>query len=117
VRAHILAGVLWKTLEQWHVRAGLGHSPRTILEELHRILHLVAPVGPDGHVGVPAGALEPGLVSSRGRRGGGRAEPLADLAGLEAAIRADWRGVSRSRRGRRLRARCAPATRGGRRSA
>jgi DDE family transposase len=41
VRAHILvcflAYVLWKTLEQWQSRAGLGHSPRTILEELRRI--------------------------------------------------------------------------------
>lgn len=41
VQAHIfvcfLAYVLWKTLEQWQQRAGLGHSPRTILEELHRI--------------------------------------------------------------------------------
>jgi hypothetical protein len=31
VRAHILvcflAYVLWKTLEQWQSRAGLGHSP------------------------------------------------------------------------------------------
>jgi hypothetical protein len=38
--AHILvcflAYVLWKTLEQWQGRAGLG-SPRTILEELGRI--------------------------------------------------------------------------------
>ena len=41
VKAHIfvcfLAYVLWKTLEQWQRRAGLGHSPRTILEELARI--------------------------------------------------------------------------------
>lgn len=41
VQAHILvcflASVLWKTLEQWQRRAGLGQSPRTILEELHRI--------------------------------------------------------------------------------
>ena len=41
VKAHILvcflAYVLWKTLEQWQQRAGLGHSPRTILEELRRI--------------------------------------------------------------------------------
>jgi hypothetical protein len=41
VQAHILvcflAYVLWKTLEQWQQRAGLGHSPRTILEELRRI--------------------------------------------------------------------------------
>jgi len=28
---------LWKTLEQWQRRAGLGASPRTILEELRRI--------------------------------------------------------------------------------
>ena len=38
VQAHILvcflAYVLWKTLEQWQRRAGLGHSPRTILEEI-----------------------------------------------------------------------------------
>jgi transposase len=41
VQAHILvcflAYVLWKTLEQWQRRAGLGNSPRTILEELARI--------------------------------------------------------------------------------
>ena len=41
VQAHILvcflAYVLWKTLEQWQGRAGLGRSPRTILEELRRI--------------------------------------------------------------------------------
>ena len=29
--------MLWKTLEQWQSRAGLGHSPRTILDELARI--------------------------------------------------------------------------------
>ncbi len=41
VEAHILVCflgyVLWKTLEQWQKRAGLGHSPRTILDELARI--------------------------------------------------------------------------------
>ena len=41
VQAHILvcflAYVLWKTLEQWRRRAGLGQSPRTILDELRRI--------------------------------------------------------------------------------
>jgi transposase len=41
VQAHILvcflAYVLWKTLEQWQRRAGLGNSPRTILDELGRI--------------------------------------------------------------------------------
>ena len=41
VKAHIfvcfLAYVLWKTLERWQNRAGLGRSPRTILEELRRI--------------------------------------------------------------------------------
>jgi transposase len=41
VQAHILvcflAYVLWKTLEQWQRRAGLGQSPRTVLNELQRI--------------------------------------------------------------------------------
>lgn len=41
VQAHIfvcfLAYALWKTLEQWQKRAGLGSSPRTVLDELHRI--------------------------------------------------------------------------------
>ncbi len=41
VQAHILvcflAYVLWKTLEQWQQRAGLGNSPRTILDEIARI--------------------------------------------------------------------------------
>jgi transposase len=41
VEAHILvcflAFVLWKTLEMWQSRAGLGNSPRTILDELARI--------------------------------------------------------------------------------
>ena len=41
VEAHILvcflAFVLWKTLEMWQQRAGLGNSPRTVLEEFARI--------------------------------------------------------------------------------
>ena len=41
VQAHILVCflgyVLWKTLEQWQKRAGLGQSPRTILAELAHI--------------------------------------------------------------------------------
>ena len=41
VQAHILvcflAFVLWKTLEMWQSRAGLGNAPRTVLEELQRI--------------------------------------------------------------------------------
>lgn len=41
VQAHILvcflAYVMWKTLEQWQMRAGLGNSPRTILDELGAI--------------------------------------------------------------------------------
>jgi transposase len=40
-QAHILvcflAFVLWKSLEMWQQRAGLGNSPRTVLEELARI--------------------------------------------------------------------------------
>ena len=55
VQAHILvcflAYVLWKTLEQWQQRAGLGSSPRTILEEIGRIqsTDVVVPLaeGPD----------------------------------------------------------------------
>jgi transposase len=41
MQAHILvcflAFVLWKSLEMWQQRVGLGNSPRTILEELARI--------------------------------------------------------------------------------
>jgi transposase len=41
IKAHILicflAYVLWKTLQQWQSRSGLGDSPRTILTELSRI--------------------------------------------------------------------------------
>ena len=41
VQAHILvcflAYAMWKMLEQWQKRAGLGNSPRTLLEELGRI--------------------------------------------------------------------------------
>jgi transposase len=41
VEAHILvcflAFVLWKSLEMWQSRAGLGNSPRTVLQELARI--------------------------------------------------------------------------------
>ncbi len=41
VLAHILvcflAYVLWKTLEQWQSRAGLGNRPRTLLDELGAI--------------------------------------------------------------------------------
>jgi transposase len=51
VLAHILvcflAYVLWKTLEQWQSRAGLGNSSRTILEEIGRIhsADVVLPLG------------------------------------------------------------------------
>jgi transposase len=41
VQAHILvcflAFAMWKTLEGWQKRAGLGASPRTVLEEMRRI--------------------------------------------------------------------------------
>jgi transposase len=41
IKAHILicflAYALWKTLQQWQSRAGLGDSPRTVLTELSRI--------------------------------------------------------------------------------
>ena len=55
VKAHILvcflAFAMWKTLEGWQSRAGLGNSPRTLLEELGRIqiVDVVLPVvgGPE----------------------------------------------------------------------
>lgn len=41
IKAHILicflAYALWKTLQKWQSQAGLGDSPRTILDELSRI--------------------------------------------------------------------------------
>jgi transposase len=55
VQAHILVGFLayamWKTLEQWQQRAGLGSSPRTILYELSRIhsTDVVLPLACDPH--------------------------------------------------------------------
>jgi transposase len=40
-KAHILvcflAYVMWKTLGQWMSRSGLGHAPRTLLEEMQKI--------------------------------------------------------------------------------
>ncbi len=55
VEAHILVCflgyVLWKTLSGWQAKAGLGASPRTVLEELKRInsVDVVLPVegGPE----------------------------------------------------------------------
>lgn len=32
-----MAYALWKTLEQWQARAGLGNSPRVLLDELATI--------------------------------------------------------------------------------
>src|ERR1700722_7286649 len=54
VQAHILvcflAFVMWKCLEMWQQRSGLGNSPRTILEELARIHshEFVLPTAPHG---------------------------------------------------------------------
>jgi transposase len=56
VEAHILvcflAFVLWKTLEMWQSRAGLGNSPRTELEELARIQshNVVLPTASHGQI-------------------------------------------------------------------
>ena len=56
VQAHILvcflAFALWKSLEMWQQRAGLGNSPRTILEELARIQShdVLLPTMPSGQV-------------------------------------------------------------------
>ncbi len=55
VQAHILicflAYVLWKTLEQWQVRAGLGNSPRFVLDELREIqsMDVVLPLADNPH--------------------------------------------------------------------
>ena len=49
--AHILAYVLWKTLEQWQ-SAGLGDSPRTLLQELAAITStdvILPTAAPPGH--------------------------------------------------------------------
>ena len=56
VQAHILvcflAFVLWKSLEMWQQRAGLGNSPRTVLEELARIQShdIVLPTATHGQI-------------------------------------------------------------------
>jgi len=56
VQAHILvcflAFVLWKSLEMWQSRSGLGNSPRTILEELARIQShdVVLPIATHGEI-------------------------------------------------------------------
>ena len=53
VNAHIfvcfLAYALWKTLEKWQEKAGLGNSPRTILSELGAIqsADIVLPLADD----------------------------------------------------------------------
>jgi transposase len=56
VQAHILvcflAFALWKSLEMWQQRAGLGNSPRPILEELARIQShdVVLPTATNGQI-------------------------------------------------------------------
>lgn len=56
VQAHILvcflAFVLWKTLELWQQRAGLGNSPRTVLDEIARIQShdVVLPTATQGQI-------------------------------------------------------------------
>jgi transposase len=53
IKAHILicflAYALWKTLQKWQSRAGLGDSPRTLLRELSRIhsADIVLPLADD----------------------------------------------------------------------
>jgi transposase len=55
VQAHILvcflSYALWKTLEKWQERAGLGNSPRTVLDELRVITStdVVLPLADDPH--------------------------------------------------------------------
>ena len=56
VQAHILvcflAFVLWKSLEMWQQRAGLGNAPRAILDELARIQShdIVLPIATHGEI-------------------------------------------------------------------
>jgi transposase len=56
IEAHILvcfiAYALWKTLQGWQRRAGLGDSPKTILEELRRIpvVNVVLPLEGDSEM-------------------------------------------------------------------
>lgn len=56
VQAHILvcflAFVLWKSLEMWQQRAGLGNVPRTVLDELARIQShdVVLPTAANGEI-------------------------------------------------------------------
>src|SRR5258705_11575139 len=56
VQAHMLvcflAFVLWKSLEMWQQRAGLGNSPRTLLQELARIQShdIVLPTATHGQI-------------------------------------------------------------------
>jgi transposase len=56
VQAHILvcflAFALWKSLEMWQQRAGLGNAPRAILEELARIQShdVVLPIATHGEI-------------------------------------------------------------------
>jgi len=63
IKAHILicflGYALWKTLQQWQSRAGLGDSPRTILTELSRITaaDVVLPLADGGRDGNYAGHL------------------------------------------------------------
>jgi hypothetical protein len=49
-----LAEILWKTLEMWQSRSGLGNSPRTLLGELARISShdVVLPTAAHGDIGL-----------------------------------------------------------------
>ena len=63
VQAHILvcflAFVLWKCLEMWQQRTGLGTSPRTVLDELARIQshYVILHYGRNDH-GIPMSEVE-----------------------------------------------------------
>lgn len=96
VQAHILvcflAFVLWKSLQMWQQRAGLGSSPRTVLEELARIQShdVVLPTATMGNVRLRCVAQPDdaqsalldrlGIVLPRRMRGDGVELPLALIA-------------------------------------
>ena len=109
VDAHILvcflAFAMWKTLEGWQRRAGLGNSPRTLLEELKRIqtVDVVLPVvdGPTLRLRCVTQPDQPlaGLLERLGLRLPRRLRAPLEVAGCSGKNRTPNR-PSRPRQGR-----------------
>src|SRR5439155_1065527 len=96
VQAHILvcflAYVLWKTLEQWQRRAGLGQSPRTILDELRRIQRHRSGAADRGRSRAAPDAASSARTPPRPRSSTASASPLRAPAGA-ATRRSNGRNV------------------------